>query len=72
MHYLDALDCNVMSKESLERLHRKPGRPPRMKSSADIRVTIRLTKAEHAAWLKRAGGLSLGEWIRKQCEGRKP
>ena len=49
----------------------KPGRPPRMKSSADIRVTIRLTKAEHATWLKRAGDMSLGEWIRKQCEGNK-
>lgn len=46
---------------------RPVGRPPRAgKKPADIRVTIRLTVAEHAAWTKQAGDLPLGEWIRRQ------
>jgi hypothetical protein len=40
------------------------GRPPRSKSSADHRITIRLTAAELADWTKRAGTLSLSVWIR--------
>ena len=43
----------------------KPGRPPRSSKAADIRITLRLTKAEHAAWSKAAGDLPLGEWIRQ-------
>jgi hypothetical protein len=49
----------------------KPGRPPRSgKKPADVRVTIRLTKAEHATWTKMAGALPLGEWIRQRCAAR--
>jgi len=46
---------------------KKPGRPPRVgKRPADIRVTIRLTKAEFAAWRRcaSAAGMTLSEWLR--------
>lgn len=45
----------------------KIGRPRRAKSAADVRITIRLTEQEHRAWIKAAGDLPLGEWIRKRC-----
>lgn len=49
-------------------IRRPVGRPPRGRSSADVRITIRLTEAEHAALVKRAGDLPLGEWIRRQLK----
>lgn len=48
----------------------KPGRPPRVgKKPADIRVTIRLTKAEAAAWARAARhcDMNLSDWIRLVC-----
>lgn len=65
MHYLDALDNNVMSMSKLKELHRKPGRPPRSKSASDRRISIRVTEKEFKLWTKCAGELPLGEWLRR-------
>ena len=47
---------------------RPVGRPPRAgKKAADRKVTIRLTESEFKAWSKKAGDMSLGEWIRQRC-----
>lgn len=46
--------------------------PPRSGSAATIRVTIRLTAAEHTRWLERAGDKPLGVWIRERCNRSAP
>lgn len=50
---------------------RKPkprlGRPPRAAKAATIRISVRVTEAEHATWLRAAGEQPLGEWIRELC-----
>jgi hypothetical protein len=46
---------------------RPVGRPPRGRKPADNRITIRLTDAELKEWTRRAGEMSLGEWIRQRC-----
>ena len=53
---------------------RKVGRPRRGNSVADVRLTVRLTRAERLAWDRaaRADGMGLGEWVRTRCAGLAP
>lgn len=43
---------------------RKPGRPPRAAKASLERIEIRCTAAERKAWLKRAGKMTLSDWLR--------
>lgn len=47
---------------------RKPGRPRRSKALADVRIALRITKAEHKMWTSLAGDRPLGEWLRWLAE----
>ena len=47
-------------------MRRVVGRPTRAGASTG-KITIRVTDAERAAWTREASDLSLGEWIREQC-----
>lgn len=49
---------------------RGAGVDPKRGAPANVRITIRLTEAEHAAYLAAAEGEPLGEWIRGCCAAR--
>lgn len=46
---------------------RRPGRPSLGDAARSRVVTVKLTEAEHAAWLALAGDRPLSEWIRQRC-----
>ncbi len=50
------------------------GRNPRAGEAATIRIALRLTPKEHAAYLAAAkdAGMSIGEWLRAAAEARLP
>lgn len=43
---------------------KKIGRPRRSKEAATVRVTVRLTAAEHARIAAAAGELAISDWMR--------
>ena len=46
---------------------RGPGSPSLGDAARSRVVTIKLTEAEHAAWLALAGDQPLSDWIRARC-----
>lgn len=49
---------------------KRPGRSPRAEVASD-QVTIRVTEAERAAWMRSSHGKSLAEWIHAKLPGKR-
>jgi hypothetical protein len=48
----------------------KLGRPPLAGKSATVTIKIRVTPEVAREWERRAGRLSLSQWIREKCNTR--
>ena len=45
----------------------KMGRPTKGDAARTVPITIKVSKREHATWLRAAGVRALRDWIRDQC-----